>query len=280
MLTYRTLLDSATKTLYEATDTPRIDAEFLMQHAVGQSMAWIISYGDSPAATEHIKTFNRLIDERANGVPVAYLMGHKEFWTLKLKVNSSVLIPRGDTEVLVEQALERISATAKSRVLDLGTGSGAIALSVAKERPEALVLAVDKHAEAIEVAQKNAKLNEISNVEFAQSDWYSTLADERFDLVLSNPPYVAPNDEHLSRGDLRFEPVTALVAGNSGMADLNQIIEGARSFLKPNGWLILEHGYQQHQAVANKLRESGFVNLSLYADLNQLPRCTAAQWRP
>jgi len=280
MLSYRGLLDDATRTLYESCDTPRIDAEYLMQHVIEQSMAWLISHGDSPASAEHTKEFSRLIEQRAKGTPIAYLMGYRDFWTLRLRVNKHVLIPRGDTEVLVEQALERLDVKASQTILDLGTGSGAIALSLAKECPQAQVTAVDQQAEALVVAQENARLNNISNVEFRQSDWFAAIgAEQQFELIASNPPYVELGDPHLQQGDLRFEPETALVADEQGLSDLRSIINAAPNYLKPDAWLLLEHGYQQASAVEQSLTEAGFNNIELYADLNHLPRCTAAQWQ-
>ncbi|MCH2191308.1 MAG: peptide chain release factor N(5)-glutamine methyltransferase [Gammaproteobacteria bacterium] len=277
-LTYRGLLDQATRSLYESSETPRIDAEYLLQHVIQKSMAWLITYGDSKASSCHVEVFLALIDERAKGVPVAYLMGYRDFWTLRLKVSKHVLIPRGDTEVLVEQALERIERQKPTSVLDLGTGSGAIALSIAKERSQATVLATDKHSDALEVAKINANLNDLKNVEFSVSDWFNNIKEQKFDLIASNPPYIEAKDPHLERGDLRFEPNTALIAQEQGLGDLNTIITRAPSYLKPNGWLIVEHGFNQATQVEEKIRASGFQNVSLYSDLNHLPRCTAAQW--
>ncbi len=278
MTTYRDLLNDATKTLYEQCDTPRIDAEYLMQHAIGQSMTWLISYGDTIADSEHIKRFTQLIEQRARGIPVAYLIGEREFWTLKLDVNEHVLIPRGDTEILVEQALERLQPNAPLTVVDLGTGSGAIALSIAKERPTSRVIAVDKHENALNVAKTNACKNGVTNVEFLHSDWFEKLNGPSFDLIASNPPYVEHGDPHLQQGDLRFEPMTALAADGEGFSDLDAIIDQAPDYLNKGGWLLLEHGATQSERVANSLTRRGFASIELYADLNHLPRCTAAQW--
>lgn len=290
--TYRDLLDQATQTLYESSETPRIDAEYLMQHTIEQSMAWLISYGNSIATSNHIKAFEDVIEKRSQGIPVAYLMGYRDFWTLRLKVNEHVLIPRGDTEVLVEQALERIDTNKSLRILDMGTGSGAIALSIAKERPECQVFATDKHQGALDVARSNATSNNISNIQFHLSDWFQifeqkvfehgTFKNEEFehqvfDLIASNPPYVEANDPHLENGDLRFEPDTALIANEKGLGDLAKIIQSAPKYLNNGGWLLLEHGYNQSQQVEDLLKKSDFKNIRLYSDLNHLPRCTAAQ---
>lgn len=277
MITYRGLLDDASKTLYHCSETPRIDAEYLLQHVVDKPMAWLISYGDQAATSEHASAFQDLIHKRAEGVPVAYLIGYREFWTLRLKVNNHVLIPRGDTEILVEQALTRIQRHVPQKVLDLGTGSGAIALSVAKERPNSMVIATDRSALALEVAKANADSNQVENVCFAVSDWFSAINSQRFDVILSNPPYIHPNDCHLTKGDLRFEPSNALVSGFDGLQDLELIITDSPQYLNSGGWLVLEHGYDQAEAVQKLLVKNGFSNIDLYADLNHLPRCTAAQ---
>lgn len=275
---YRDLLCDASKLLYDASETPRIDAEYLMQHVLQQSMAWLISYGDSPASADHTRAFYQLIEQRAKGVPVAYLMGYRDFWTLRLEVNEHVLIPRGDTEIIVEQALERIPPNAAQSIVDLGTGSGAIALSIAKERSTCSVVAIDKQHEALDVAKRNANANDIENVTFMQSDWFDALDDQQFHLIASNPPYIEPNDAHLQQGDLRFEPSTALIAQDQGLSDLKIIIEQARQHLHTEGWLLLEHGFQQAAAVEELLSSSGYQHCQLYADLNHLPRCTASQW--
>lgn len=278
MLSYRDLLNTATKTLYEISDTPRIDAEYLMQHAISQSMAWLISHGDTEASAAHKTDFLRMVAQRASGVPVAYILGYRDFWTLRLKVNENVLIPRGDTEVLVEQALERIDTSKDHRLADLGTGSGAIALSLAKERPNCNVLAVDKYSAALNVARENADLNGVNNVEFIESNWFDSIAGDGFSLIASNPPYIKPKDPHLAKGDLRFEPDSALVSPDHGLRDLTSLIDGAPNFLIPEGWLLLEHGFEQADDVETLLDTRGFTNISLYSDLNHLPRCTAAQW--
>lgn len=277
MITYRGLLDDATQTLYDCSDTPRIDAEYLLQHVVDKSMAWLISYGDQAATAEHTSIFQDLICKRAEGTPIAYLLGYREFWTLKLRVNSHVLIPRGDTEILVEQALTRIRKDDSQTVLDLGTGSGAIALSVAKERPNIEVIATDSSELALEVAKFNAKSNQIKNISFTLSDWFSQIDTQKFDVILSNPPYIHPHDPHLTKGDLRFEPLTALASGVDGLQDLELIIKEAPKYLYRGGWLILEHGYNQAEMVKALLVKQGFASIDLYADLNHLPRCTAAQ---
>lgn len=275
MLTYKALLDDATKQLYAGSDTPRIDSEVLMQHVLQKDVAWLIAYGDTVATPEHTKAFYELVRRRHEGQPIAYLTGFRDFWSLTLKVDENVLIPRADTETLVEEALERLPKEQAINVLDLGTGSGAIALSIAKERPLANVVALEYQAGALEVAKQNSQLNNISNVEFRLSDWYQAVKEsERFDLIASNPPYVEPGDPHLAQGDLRFEPISSLTALESGFADIRNVIENAPAHLKENGWLIIEHGYNQASEVCALFRTNGFSEIELFNDINDLPRCT------
>jgi len=278
MLSYKALIDDATKLLYDSSDTPRIDAEVLMQHATEKPIAWLIAYGDTIAIADHVKAFSKFTHLRQKGEPIAYITGSRDFWSLSLKVNRHVLIPRPDTETLVEEALARLPKNADLKVLDLGTGSGAIALSIAKERPQASVLAVDSQVKALEVAKNNAELNQISNAEFLVSDWFKKIdAQQSFDLIASNPPYVEPGDPHLEQGDLRFEPNTALIANENGLSDLRAIIETAPKHLKPEGYLIVEHGFNQAQKVNDLFKANGFKNISLFNDINTLPRCTLGQ---
>ncbi|MBL4671069.1 MAG: peptide chain release factor N(5)-glutamine methyltransferase [Arenicella sp.] len=278
MLSYTALIDDATKQLYDTTETPRIDSEVLMQHVLQKDIAWLIGYGDTFATADHRKAFYDLVAKRHRGQPIAYLIGRRDFWTLTLTVNENVLIPRADTETLVEEALERLPKDGRIDVLELGTGSGAIALSIAKERPLANVIAVEYHNKALDVAKQNGQVNNITNVEFRLSDWFADIdQSEQFDLIASNPPYVEPNDPHLQQGDLRFEPITALAAPENGFADIRNIIEAAPSHLKDNGWIIIEHGFNQAEEVAELLRKNGFSQISLHKDINQLPRCTCGK---
>lgn len=273
-LTYRGLIDDATQLFYPVSDTPRIDAEVLMQHLLQRPLAWLLSHGDCQADSHHIKTYFELTARRQNGQPIAYITGHKEFWSLDLWVSEDVLIPRADTETLVEQALQKIEPATAVKILDLGTGSGAIALALAKERPLAEVLAVDSSPAALKLAQQNAQASSLGNVQFLVSDWFSNIEPQRFNLIAANPPYVASLDPHLEQGDLRFEPSAALIGGDDGLDDIRQIVAVAPDYLEPGAHLIVEHGHDQADAVAALFSQAGFGDVTLSLDLNSLPRCS------
>ena len=282
LATYQDLVDDGKRILYETSDTPRIDAEILIQHTVDEPLSWLIAHGDSAASAAHTKEFYRLIAERQKGQPIAYLIGERDFWSLTLSVNEHVLIPRPDTETLVESALECLATASKDNerinILDLGTGSGAIALSLAKEHSSAKITAVDYSHEALYVARHNAERNNINNAHFIQSNWFDALGSEqRFDLIASNPPYIDDKDPHLEQGDVRFEPNSALVAKSNGLADLQLIIASAPEFLNNDAWLIVEHGYNQGEAVTQLFKQNGFSSISLHQDINGLDRCTKGQ---
>ena len=277
MQRYQDLINDATKALYEKSDTPRIDAELLIQHVLGQPLAWLIAHSENAASPEHIKHFFDLLKQRFEGKPIAYILGYREFWTLHLKVDENVLIPRPDTETLVEKALEQIPINETHNILDLGTGSGAIALSIAKERPKCTVLATDKSEKALNIARENARLNKIANVRFVHSDWFLALDNKKkFDLIATNPPYVQANDSHLDK--LRFEPNIALVSDEKGLGDIRRIVENAHNYLLKGGHIILEHGFDQQQLDTQIISDNGYQDVRGYKDINQLPRCSAAKW--
>lgn len=275
--TFQNLLDDAYHVLQETSPTPKIDAEYLLQHASNQRLAWLISHASDAADPETVKNFYKLLKKRQQGQPIAYLLGSRQFWTLDLLVTPDVLIPRPDTETLVEQALSRLDNKYPLRILDLGTGSGAIALSIAKERSNCQVTATDNSAEALSIAQQNAQRNKINNIRFIESHWFNALKGETFDMIMSNPPYIAEQDEHLKAGDVRFEPISALSSGIDGLEDLTIICNEASQHLSDNGYLLLEHGYDQQQAVQNLLQQNGYQQIETFADLNQLPRVTVGQ---
>ncbi len=265
------------------------EAQLLLQAVLGVNRAWIISHANDVLETLSNIAFEALINRRLNGEPVAYILGHREFYGLDLLVTPDTLIPRPDTETLVEAVLAKIpvaypanSLYEEISVLDLGTGSGAIALAIAKNRPEVLLTAVDASIGALEVAKKNAQNLAISNVQFVLSHWFDGLADEnngcaKFDIIVSNPPYIEQSDIHLSQGDLRFEPISALASGKDGLDDIRQIIDSCLIHLKPQGWLMLEHGYNQAELVADLMAETGLTCISTIKDLGGNDRVTIAK---
>lgn len=251
-----------------------IDARILLQHVLERAPAWLFAHGRDPVAPAHAAAFRALVARRAAGEPVAYLTGHRGFRNLDLAVGPATLIPRPETELLVELALARLPDDAPVRVADLGTGSGAIALALASERPRARVIAVDISDAALQVAADNARRLQLRNVTFQNGDWLAPLAGERFDMIVANPPYIADDDPHLRQGDLRFEPMQALVSGRDGLDAIRRIVGDAPAHLHPDGWLVLEHGWEQGDAVRALLHDAGFVAVSTERDLEQRERVT------
>lgn len=258
--------------------TSRIEVQCLLQHVLGVQRAYLLAHPEQGLNETQQFAFDSLLRRRLRGEPIAHLLGEREFFGLKLKVTSATLIPRPDTELIVELALNRISQAQPCRVVDMGTGSGAIALAIAKHKPNAEVLAVDASQDALAVAIENAQRLEIPNVSFMHSDWFSALDGQRFDLIVSNPPYIASDDIHLSQGDLRFEPLSALAAGVDGLDDLRRIINDAPNFLILDGWILLEHGYDQAERVRALLEEQGFVQVFSEKDLAGIERVTGGKF--
>ena len=258
-------------------DSPKRDAEILLGYVTGKSRSWLVAFDDAELAAEQLRQLDVLLARRVNGEPVAHLVGEREFWSLPLRVSDVTLIPRPDTEVLVEQALARVPTTAAS-LLDLGTGTGAIALALASERPDCQVLGCDRIADAVALAQENAQRLHIHNARFQLSNWFNDLPAQRFDLIVSNPPYIDAADVHLQQGDVRFEPLSALVADDAGLADLRFIIQSAPQWLQPGGWLLLEHGWQQDEAVRATMMQHGYQQVSSINDYGGNPRVTLGQF--
>lgn len=246
--------------------TARLDAELLLAAALGKSRSFLHTWPERIVPSEAALLFSEYLRRRRAGEPVAYILGQQGFWKLDLEVAPHTLIPRPDTELLVETALALLPAT-PARVLDLGTGSGAIALALASERPAWKVTAVDRVLEAVALAERNRQRLDLRNVTVLSSHWFSALDGERFELIISNPPYIAAADPHLVEGDVRFEPASALVAGADGLDDLREIIAQAPAHLAPGGWLMLEHGYDQAEAVRDLLRAHGLVEVHSRKDL-------------
>jgi release factor glutamine methyltransferase len=258
-----------------------VDARVLLGHVLGRNRAWLAAHGDDPLAPDNAAAFAALARRRRDGEPVAYLTGTREFWGLSLVVSPAVLIPRPETEVVVEAALARLPRDAATRVLDLGTGSGAIALAIAHERPRAQVLATDASPAALAVARGNASLLALANVELVESDWYANVPQPwrggAFDLIASNPPYVAAGDPHLAEGDLRYEPPAALSPGGDGLDALRIIVAGAPARLAPGGTLVVEHGYDQGEAVQALFGAAGLIDVVAIRDLAGTPRAVAGR---
>jgi release factor glutamine methyltransferase len=273
MLKVRDALQAATQRLGE-----RVDAEVLLAYALSKSRSWLIAHADDLLPAEHASAYAVLVEQREAGEPVAYITGRRGFWSLDLEVTPATLIPRSETELLVELVLQLLPIDKAARVLDLGTGTGAIALAIARERPRAQVTATDASADALAVAQRNAQRHGIRNVSFAHGDWFAPLGEQRFDVIVSNPPYIESHDPHLNQGDLRFEPITALASGADGLDDIRRIIVDAPRHLASEAWLLFEHGWNQGEAVHMLLRNASFTKVSTTRDLEQRDRVTAGCW--
>ncbi len=274
----RELLAAAAQRLAKISETPRLDAELLLAAALKRPRSYLHAWPERVPEPDRAIRFLAWLNQRQAGEPIAYLLGRREFWSLELEVTPDTLIPRPETELLVELALERLPVNRTSALADLGTGSGAIALALAVERPRARIIATDRGPAALTVARRNARRLNIGNIEFREGDWCAPLAGERFDLLVSNPPYIAATDPHWRQGDLRFEPATALVAGEDGLDALRSIVAQAPAYLRVGGWLLLEHGYDQGEAVPNLLRQRGFVDVSDHRDAAHLSRASAGRW--
>lgn len=271
-MTFQAWLQQAIARLAES-DSPRRDAEILLGHVTGRARTWILAFGETTLSADEAARLEALLVRRQRGEPIAHLVGQREFWSLPLFVSPATLIPRPDTECLVEQALARLPAT-PCEILDLGTGTGAIALALASERPDCAITAVDLMPDAVALAQRNVARHALSNVTVLCSSWFSALGNQTFSMIVSNPPYIDELDPHLSQGDVRFEPLTALVAANAGLADLDHIITRARHHLQPDGWLLLEHGWTQGEAVRELFCAAGYTSVETCRDYGGNERLT------
>lgn len=272
------LLKEAMHSLQACSDSPRLDAEVLLGHVLGCNRSRLHAWPEHEVPAEAELQFHALLGRRREGMPVAYLTGQQEFWSLNLAINSHALVPRPDTELLVSLALAQIPTEAAWHIADLGTGSGAIALAIARERPGCRIVATDISHEALALARRNADDLGLESVEFRHGSWLQPLAASRFDLIISNPPYIAADDPHLEAAGVRHEPRQALVPGPAGTEALEIIIRDARAHLRPGGWLFLEHGYDQADAVAGLLATHGYQELIDHHDLAGQPRVAAACW--
>jgi len=269
----RDLVNQAAKQ-FESSDSAKLDAQLLLAYVLHKNRTWLFTWDDFEVTPDDQKKFNDLINRRVKGEPIAYILSKREFWGLELECNASTLIPRPETEILVEQALQ-LGLSENARVLDLGTGTGAIALALASEKPDWSIQACDFSGNAVKLALRNKQANQIANVEIFQSNWLEQIRPgNQFDLIVSNPPYIDPKSHYLNEGDVRFEPKSALTAGNSGMADIDLIVSQTGNYLVPQGCLMLEHGFDQQQRVQGCFAEAGFTQIQTHNDLAGLPRVT------
>ena len=258
-------------------ESPKRDAEILLEHVTGKTRTWLLAFGETALTAEQEAALSVLLARRKTGEPVAHLVGEREFWSLPLYVSAATLIPRPDTECLVEQALARLPEQGTA-ILDLGTGTGAIALALASERPDCSVTAVDLMPDAVALAQRNVQRLGLCNVTVVQSRWFSALEARSFGMIVSNPPYIDENDPHLAQGDVRFEPRTALVASGEGLADLDHIVTTSRQHLLHGGWLLVEHGWTQGEAVRDLFTRAGYTGVETCRDYGGNERLTLGQW--
>ena len=260
-----------------SSESAKLDAQVLLLHILQKPRSYLFTWPEHALSDEQQSQFNVFIQRRLKGEPVAHITGQREFWSLSLEVNATTLIPRPDTETLVEQALE-VTVPATAKVLDLGTGTGAIALALGSEMPNWQITAVDRVSDAVALATRNQQRLAINNVHVKQSNWFSELHGEKFNLIVTNPPYIESSDIHLNQGDVRFEPLSALVADDCGMSDIKQIITQSRDYLSSNGYLLIEHGFEQGEAVRHFFEKMAFVNIKTVKDLGNNDRVTLALW--
>ena len=257
-------------------DNPVFESQLLLAHCLKQTRSHLFAWPENTVDAQHLTAFESLINARLNGQPIAYITGTKEFWSLPITVTADTLIPRPETERLVEIALEVLPRTNSIEILELATGSGALAIALAQEFIHATLIASDVSRAALNVAKANVQNLAPGRIRCIQSDWYEQIPQKTFDLIVANPPYVADDDEHLNQGDVRFEPELALRAGPEGLDAIDRIISGAAAYLKPDGFLLLEHGYDQQNNIIQSLHAHGFNQVKGYNDFNQLPRAVVA----
>ncbi|MCG9711929.1 peptide chain release factor N(5)-glutamine methyltransferase [Shewanella insulae] len=270
-------LEWASTRLQDVSDSAKLDAEVMLLHIIHKQRSYLYTWPDERLTSEQVTEYKQMVGRRELGTPIAHIVGEREFWSLPFMVNPTTLIPRPDTEILVETALN-LPLAENAKVLDLGTGTGAIALSLAFERNNWQITAVDKVLEAVALAKANRDNLKLPQVEVLQSDWFDAINRYDFNLIVSNPPYIDEEDEHLSQGDVRFEPHSALTAGEHGYADLFHIAEAARDYLAPGGYLLLEHGFGQALTVRDKMVELGYEAVATVRDFGSNDRCTLGRW--
>lgn len=269
------LLGKASEQLAPVSDSPRLDAEVLLCHVLQKNRSHLLAWPDKVLEKDQLTAFEKLLAKRIAGTPIAHLTGSREFWSLPFKVTADTLIPRPETELLVEQVLSTYPADTAISLLDLGTGTGAIALAIASERPNWRIIATDISSAALDVARENARQLGINNVEFRQGNWLDCVQDECFDIIVSNPPYIPREDQHLRQGDVRFEPQSALASGEDGLDDIRIIVRDSLDHLTPGGRLLIEHGYDQQQKMLEIFTFFGLQNIIQQQDMANNPRTTS-----
>lgn len=277
-LSIATLLQQSSQQLQEISDSPLLDVQLLLADVLNKDRSYLMAWSEITPNQEQLRLFNHYLQQRLDGIPIAYILGHKEFWSLDLKVTPDVLIPRPETELLVEQAIEACSDIDKPTILELGTGSGAVAIALAKELPHASITATDLSIAALDIAHQNAHTLLPKQIQLLQSDWLIEIpSNAKFDLIISNPPYIKEGDAHLA-GEIRHEPLQALTSGKDGLDAIKVIIENSGKHLNKNGIMMLEHGYHQATSIRQLMKGSGFKNCQTLKDYNTNDRLSIAHW--
>lgn len=275
-MTYLEWVKYASQSLIDS-ESPKRDAEILLSFVTKKTRTFLMAFCETELSSDELEQLEHYLTRRGNGEPIAYITGEKEFWSLKFTVSNSTLIPRPDTEKLVELALDHLPKI-PCEVLDLGTGTGAIAIALATERQDCLFTAVEKNKDALILAQNNAAAIGVNNVYFLQGDWFKPLKSRKFSMIISNPPYIEPTDIHLGQGDVRYEPRSALVSEDDGLADIKVIVKGATKYLHQYGWLLIEHGWKQALSVQTLFKQHGFQLVNTFTDYSGNDRVTLGRW--
>lgn len=279
MGTLKSQLKATSRLLAACSESATLDAEVLLCHVLAKPRAYLRTWPERALSQSQQEVFQALVEQRLTGIPIAYLTGKREFWSREFLITPDVLIPRPDTECLVEHSLALIPPDRPHAIADLGTGSGIIAITLAVESPRAHVVACDASSAALAVAHANAERHQASNIRFYQSNWFADLPKQCFDLIISNPPYIDEHDPHLRQGDVRFEPMGALIAAEQGLADIKTIAKQARRWLTEDGYLLVEHGYDQQAAVQAIFKRFGYLKVRTYRDLSGQPRLTCGLFK-
>ena len=278
MSSIQSALHMASHYLQQTSDSAALDADLLLCFVLKKQRAHLRAWPEKQLKQDQLEHYQELLDKRRSGQPIAYLIGSREFWSRDFIITADVLIPRPETELLIELILEILPDNQIQSVIDLGTGSGAIAVTLAAERPLSTIVATDICADALRIARKNAQKHDLNNIRFWLSNWFENLPKSAYDIIVSNPPYIEPNDAHVQQGDLRFEPEKALISEHQGLKDITMIIDTARPRLKPESFLLLEHGYNQQQQVQSIFKQYQYTNIRTHHDLSGQPRVTSGQW--